>query len=622
MALASTPDLASYGLGYRWAQSAYVLVPSQGNYGGVSYEPSSIKTGNTTLGGSNDPGEFVIKGSNGSKKYPAYLNGYGSSIDGGSRMYDLEVENENIGYYGTLSYALSQDLSNSIGSIQKALFNLYTLQSPSVNSDTESNPLLLSDFYNYNFPWKFPQGSQGLNGPYQGQPAGLSFSRNINPQITYASDQGSLLIGAGKVTANTQGLDNGQNLNVIFQFLGTEGSGPGEEFNFDSTFTNSVTSSHTQGTTNLSSRQQSSGGSNTNSGTTGGNISVSVSTKESAKAGIIFDSASVSSTQTAGFQHSWSHTWQKVNTFNATTENSLSSSNSLSDSDEITDTFSFSANINLSGITPTGKTANGTPIYDYETPVKDPTTGETKLISFDIVEGEYYQWELSFYKGHVQQIVEGKYSMSGQVGALDDSSNNSVGGNVAQAYYLAQAGQGFGYANADSDIIASYSTSRDGTNQSTTVQFDDVEDPSELRSINIQGSTTAGTAVNNNLSLQLVAVSPSSGNGSSRIPSARNPRKQEISIHEGLALQPHETQNPTGHNGSNNSEHLSDSPGQDFIRMGGGHDQVKLTGNTVQESNGGDIVYLGKGKDKLKAGKAQGFNSVFAGPGRDHIADG
>ena len=46
MALASTPDLASYGFGYWWAQQAYVPGPSQGYYGGASYEPSSITTGN------------------------------------------------------------------------------------------------------------------------------------------------------------------------------------------------------------------------------------------------------------------------------------------------------------------------------------------------------------------------------------------------------------------------------------------------------------------------------------------------------------------------------------------------------------------------------------------------
>ena len=666
MALASTPDLASYGFGYRWAQLAYIPGPSQGEYNGVSYEPSSIRTGNTitptrsqlnwpvepwqTLGGypnlSGKPGTFLMAGQNPyisllgisppkgcsgdtgvclqiTGTYPAHLNGPSSSIDGGSKMGGLEVVNANLDSYNSIGDALEQDISNSTGPIQRALFNLYELQSPSADSDTESNTLTLSNFYNYNSPLQFLGIQHPFGSPYQGLPNELSFTQNINPEITYVADQGSLDISAGTITGNSQALADGQNLDVTFQFLGTEGSGPGEQFNFDSSFTNSVTSSKTQGTTNLTSQQQSDGGSSTHSGTISGNISISTSATEKAKAGIIFDSASVSATEQAGFQHSWSHTWQHVDTFNATTENSLSSSDSLSDSDEISSTFSFSANINLSGITPTGKTANGTPIYDYETPVKDPTTGQIKMVSFDIVEGEYYQWELSYYQGKVQQVVQGKYGMTGQVGSLDDSSNNSIGGNVAQAYYYAQAGQGFGYANADSGIVASYNTSRDGTNQSTALEFGDVDDPSELRSINIQGSTTAGTAVNNNLSLKLVAISASSGNASSsRLASARNSKRHEISIHEGLALQPHETKNPTGYTGTNQSERLSDSPGQDFIRMGDGHDHVKLTGNTVQKNNDGDIVYLGKGKDKLKAGKAQGFNSVFAGPGRDHVADG
>ena len=73
MALASTPDLASYGFGYRWAQQAYVPGPSQGN----GYEPSSIRTGNTTPEGGGDTaiGAFIIKGSAGSQEYPAHLNG-------------------------------------------------------------------------------------------------------------------------------------------------------------------------------------------------------------------------------------------------------------------------------------------------------------------------------------------------------------------------------------------------------------------------------------------------------------------------------------------------------------------------------------------------------------------
>ena len=67
---------------------------------------------------------------------------------------------------------------------------------------------------------------------------------------------------------------------------------------------------------------------------------------------------------------------------------------------------------------------------------------------------------------------------------------------------------------------------------------------------------------------------------------------------------------------------LNDSPGQDFIRMGGGHDRVSLSGNTVQEDNDGDIVYLGDGNDHLDAKNAEGRNSVFAGTGNDRVVDG
>ncbi|MCB4394501.1 hypothetical protein FZZ91_10630 [Synechococcus sp. HB1133] len=99
-------------------------------------------------------------------------------------------------------------------------------------------------------------------------------------------------------------------------------------------------------------------------------------------------------------------------------------------------------------------------------------------------------------------------------------------------------------------------------------------------------------------------------------------KNREISIHEGLALQPHETLNPTGYNGNNSSEVLTDSPGQDIIRMGGGHDRVTLSGNTVQENNDGDIVHLGDGNDRLDSKNAEGFNSVFAGTGKDRVVDG
>ena len=158
MALASTPDLASYGFGYRWAKQAFVPRSSApGSY-------SSIATGNTTLGGENNEiayGQFAIKGSNGYRQYPAYLNGEDSTINGGSEMYNLEISNSQTGSFKSLSQALITDLSSSTGAIQQSLFNLYTLQSPSVDSDTISNSLTSSNFINYNSPNSFPTGVQG-----------------------------------------------------------------------------------------------------------------------------------------------------------------------------------------------------------------------------------------------------------------------------------------------------------------------------------------------------------------------------------------------------------------------------------------------------------------------------
>ena len=668
MPLASTPDIAANGFGYLWATKAFV--PTSTAEGAFS----EIATGNTTIGSSKNEiayGKFAIRGSNGYRQYPAHLNGSGSAIKGGSKMYDLEVTNDPIGVsQRNLSQLLSTDLSGATGAVQTTLFNLYTLQKPSISSETESNQLTLNNFLDYDYPSRFPSGDQGLQaiatsgkwvqnykndpwfgktkagklwvplGPfyYDGQPNELSFTRNINPQIIYTSDQGSLQIGDGNISSNIQDLSDGQNLNVAFAFIGTDGSGGGDQFNFNSSFTNSITSSHTQGTTNLTSEQQqnsdgrSDGGSNTEGGSQGGEISVSVSATEKASAGIGDDEVGLSATETAGFKHSWSSTWQNVSSFNATTERSLTSENSDSENEndtqgsDITNTFSFSANIDLSGAIETGKTPNGTPLYNYQTSVTDPTTGQTKIVTLDLVQGESYKWELSFYKGFVQQAVTGNYSITGEVGSLDDSSNNQIGGNVAQAYYNAQAGQGLEFANVNPALIHSFNTTPYSTDLTQSIKYSDVEDPGELRSVNINGSTTAGTAVNNNLVLKLVALSPyssdSGSTSSSMVKAAATKKKSAVTIHDGLALQPHETSNPTGYNGSDDSEILNDSPGQDFIRMGGGHDRVSLSGNTVQEDNDGDIVYLGDGNDHLDAKNAEGRNSVFAGTGNDRVVDG
>ena len=115
MALASTPDLASYGFGYRWGQQAYVVSPT------ATFGESSIRTGNTTIGSPNGKiayGTFAIEGSNGYRQYPAYLNGSGSIMNGGSAMYGLEVYNKN----GWLNSWLSQDQSKATGTIQQDIF--------------------------------------------------------------------------------------------------------------------------------------------------------------------------------------------------------------------------------------------------------------------------------------------------------------------------------------------------------------------------------------------------------------------------------------------------------------------------------------------------------------------
>ena len=337
------------------------------------------------------------------------------------------------------------------------------------------------------------------------------------------------------------------------------------------------------------------------------------------------EEASVSATVSAGYEQSWQQAWDRVATFNATRENSLSSNDSNTDSNGVTDSLSFSVELDLSAAKPTGQTKNGTALYNYETTVQDPSTGKDKTITLDLVPGEEYQWELHYYQGTIQQTVEGDFSISGQLGFIKDSSGNTYGGNVAQAYYYAQAGNAFNYIDADSGIIKSYNTNPYGKEWGKK-HFADIKDTTDLKSVRIKGSTVANTTANTNLSLKLAAISPSSkgsGTTASSLAQAYNGGKNsEISIHEGLALQPHETLNPTGYNGNDSSEVLTDSPGQDIIRMGGGHDRVTLSGNTVQQNNDGDIVHLGDGNDHLDSKNAEGFNSVLAGTGNDRVVDG
>ena len=647
MTLASTPELARLGFGYQWAKDAYIPSKLLQQWKDYKVFGSKITAGKTTLSSKDvaDPkdGFFSMAVSpatpGGPKKiveFPAYLSGIGSVIDSGAELGNIQVTNADISSAKNSELGLlSEGLQNPVKGnpeLAKSLYNLYTIQSPSANSQSESNTLTLSNFLYYN-----DGGMAGAyladpemtywppRGGYEGYPNTLSFIQDINPsEITYTSHGKSLKIGEGKLTLNAHNLASGTNLNTAFRFIPGDGSAGVSVFKIDSTITNSVQSSKTKGVTNLTRLEQNRGVSDSNSGSTTAGFNIGASFTAEAKESLGVEEASVSATVSAGYEQSWQQAWDRVATFNATRENSLSSDDSNTDTNEVTDSLSFSVELDLSAAKPTG-TKNGTALYNYVTTVQDPSTGKDKTITLDLVPGEEYQWELHYYQGNIQQTVEGDFSISGQLGFIKDSSGNTYGGNVAQAYYYAQAGNAFNYSNADSGIIKSYNTNPYGEEWGKK-NFADIKDTTDLKSVRINGSTVAKTVANTNLSLKLTAVSPSSKGSattaSSLAQAFKGGKNSEISIHEGLALQPHETLNPTGYNGNDSSEVLTDSPGQDIIRMGGGHDQVTLSGNTVQENNDGDIVHLGDGNDRLDSKNAEGFNSVQAGTGNDRVVDG
>ena len=302
------------------------------------------------------------------------------------------------------------------------------------------------------------------NGYYDGQPNELSFTRSINPEVAYTSDQGSLQIGDGnKLQYSKPG--NGQNLNVSFAFIGTDGSGGGDQFNFDSSFTNSITSSHTQGTTNLTSEQQqnsdgrSDGGSNTEGGSQGGEISVSVSATEKASAGIGDDEVGLSATETAGFKHSWSSTWQNVSSFNATTERSLTSENSDSENEndtqgsDITNTFSFSANIDLSGAIETEKPQWHTTLQLPNTCHRPNNRPNKNRHARSCSRRTYNELLLQRF---VQQAVTETTALQDKLDHLMTAAITKSG-ECCPGHYNAQAGQGLEFANNPA-LIHSFNT--------------------------------------------------------------------------------------------------------------------------------------------------------------------
>ncbi|MCB4430771.1 hypothetical protein FZZ89_06975 [Synechococcus sp. HBA1120] len=311
-------------------------------------------------------------------EFPAYLSGIGSVIDSGAELGNIQVTNADISSSkNSLSWdsefgLLSEGLQNPVKGnpeLAKSLYNLYTIQSPSANSESESNTLTLSNFLYYNDgglagiyladPPESNYQNPGRGSDYPSYPNTLSFTQGINTsEITYTSHGNSLKLGEGKLTLNTHNLASGKNLNTGFTFIPSDGAGGTSAFTIDSTITNSVQSSKTKGVTKLTRQELSNGASDSDSGSTTAGFNIGASFTAEAKESLGVEEASVSATVSAGYEQSWQQAWDRVATFNATRENSLSSNDSNTDSNGVTDSLSFSVELDLSAAKLTGQTKN------------------------------------------------------------------------------------------------------------------------------------------------------------------------------------------------------------------------------------------------------------------------
>ena len=215
MALASTPELARLGFGYQWAKDAYIPSELYGHLpqwlGNKPLFRSKITAGKTTLSSKDvaDPkdGFFSMEvlaetPSGWGKKiveFPAYLSGIGSVIDSGAELGNIQVTNTDISSakkslswdseFGLLSEGLQNPVKGN-PELAKSLYNLYTIQSPSANSESESNTLTLSNFLYYNdgrlagvYLADHPElnyQNPGRGSDYPSYPNTLSFTQDIN----------------------------------------------------------------------------------------------------------------------------------------------------------------------------------------------------------------------------------------------------------------------------------------------------------------------------------------------------------------------------------------------------------------------------------------------------------
>mgnify|MGYP006272365505 CR=1 FL=1 len=576
-----------YGFITQWGDAAFSGAIRVGNWG--SQQGVFAQNYNYTTTTTNTWGTKQYHNHSGTAYPDSTLNASQDAsqptISGGNAQGGLSVSNPQWSGASTSNYS--------------PYLNLYTLLAPLSGSNTSSSMSVVTP-YDYNVIGA-PGGSYtGNSKSYTsyGQPA-FTVTNGVNDSsVIYQTVNGSALsISEGQITTSVQNLADGKDLNVSFTFE----PGASSVFSISSNFTQSVRSSDTQGT----SQSNSTSGSNT--------ASFGITASETGTVGVD-PSNQVSETLQASYSDAWETAWSNTSTADFSSTNAISSTSSF--------TFTTTENLNNAIITGYQTTANGnqTPLYQYTTTFTDPTTGQTTTTTSDLIAGGVYEWTLQYYAGTIQNIASGQYTLSGNTGSIADSSGNTFGGNIAQAFYYANQGNAWDALGYDYNPVVSFNSGN----------------PADITSVTINGSTVSSTNESVNLYLGLAAVSSVSSSSSSTASSLSSALKSSspgdgrsslakgkwLNIVDGLLVLPEKTRNPTAYYGDNSVNSVRDTLGQDLIQAGGGNDRVLLRGNSVQSNNAGDIVNLGSGSDIADARRAVGANSILADTGDDQVFDG
>lgn len=562
-----------YGLTVDWGESAFngsIAVGTwtkQGCFGqNYNYETSTVNQWGTEIKhdhtGSTDP---VSK-----------LNGSTSYIDGGSALGGLSVSQSSFNSATSNSYT--------------AYLNLYTLLSPEPGSTTSTSATLTAEYpYDYNVIGAPGSSYSGFDQSYTSyNPGSFTLSNGVSDaSVIYESNQSTLDISEGSITSSVAAIASGNDLNIIFQFI----PGATAVFSILSTFTNAVSSSQTQGTSQSSS---------TSGSTTAG---FQITASETGITGVD-PSNNISESLTAEYGEQWQSAWATTKSANFSSTNAISTTTSYE--------FTITTNLDNAVSTGTTTTANGqkTPLYEYTTTYPGPTPGETTTVTFELIDGGSYEWQLQYYTGNIQNITSGEYTLVGNIGTVVDNSGNTFGGNIGQAFYWANLGNAWDALGYGYNPIVEFNSSN----------------VSDITSVLINGSTVSSTSVSTNVELFLSAVSPSSSTADTSSRSSASPSSagaKFVNIGDGLVLKPEKTRNPTSYTGYAGQDLIVDTNGKDFIKTLGGNDHVILRGNSVQLQNGGDLIYLGAGNDIADLRKSKGSEiSVHGEEGNDKILDG